>query len=84
VKQLVLSREKGSSSRTDGSSWKDGDKQEAVIGTQALSHTHHTSKQKNKQQSLNETLDLREEMIWPIWQPLKSSCYSQPTNLTKS
>ncbi len=61
MKQLVLSREKGSSSRTDGSSWKDGDKQEAVIGTQALSHTHHTSKQKNKQQSLNETLDLRED-----------------------
>jgi len=45
VKQLVLSREKGSSSRTDGSSWKDGDKQEAVVDTQALSHTHHTNKQ---------------------------------------
>ncbi len=44
----------------DGSSWKDGDKQEAVIGTQALSHTHHTNKQTNNK-SLNETLDLRED-----------------------
>jgi hypothetical protein len=47
VKQLVLEREKGSSSRTDGSSWKDDDKQEAVAGTQALSNTHHTNKQTN-------------------------------------
>jgi hypothetical protein len=44
----------------DGSSWKDGDKQEAVIGTQALSHTHHTNKQTNNK-SLNETLDLKED-----------------------
>jgi hypothetical protein len=58
VKQLAL--EKGSSSKTDGSSWKDGDKQEAVAGTQALSHTHNTNKQTNNK-SLNETLELRED-----------------------